>query len=244
MIKKLLAFIVLSLAALIGFAQSASEKLQKSAEMKAAMDDYAGALVEIEKAVKMSPKSTQLLFTRGMIHYMQGNKSLADEDFNKVVEMPAKGADALRVKALSYNRLRNHKARDETFQELLAIDAKTAKDFLAHAVAHVSNRSYHEAIAMCDAAIEKDPKYVPAYIMRGSLRGIQRQVLDASAAIEDFKKAIELDPKNPELYYLLGRVQLESEKREDAIETLKKCSELAPESKRIQRLLRIAETGK
>ena len=130
MIKKLLAFTILSLAALLGFAQSAAEKLQKSAEMKAAVDDYAGALVEIEKAVKMSPKSSQILFTRGMIHYMQGNKSLADDDFSKIIEMPAKDADALRVKALAYNRLRNHKARAETFQELLAIDAKTAKDIV------------------------------------------------------------------------------------------------------------------
>lgn len=240
--KRFSAILCMFFSACLALAQGNVDKFHDAAAQKAAMDDYAGALKEIQKAVGLSPNSARLLFMRGMIHYMDGNRSLADADFEKVVSMPAKDADSLRVKALAYNRLRNYEARDAAFAELLNTEPKTARDFVAHAVALASMKRPGEAAGMCDSAIEKDPKFVQAYVMRGSLKNLQLK--DDAGALEDFKKAVALEPSNPELLYLLGRLELESGSREDSIETLKKCLALAPESKRIQRLLRKAETGK
>jgi tetratricopeptide (TPR) repeat protein len=58
------------------------------------------------------------------------------------------------------------------------------------------------AIKDLTAAIDRDPKYVDAYIYRGVIQGMQSQKLDL--AVRDFDRAIQLAPQNSNAYLFRG----------------------------------------
>ncbi|MDH5508741.1 MAG: tetratricopeptide repeat protein [Nitrospinota bacterium] len=62
---------------------------------------------------------------------------------------------------------------------------------------------YAMVVKYCDDVIKADPKYAPAYALRGKAK---KDMGDVDAANKDLNKAIELDPKLGEAYYVRGQV--------------------------------------
>ncbi|MDH5638857.1 MAG: tetratricopeptide repeat protein [Nitrospinota bacterium] len=62
---------------------------------------------------------------------------------------------------------------------------------------------YAKAVKYCDEVIKADPKYAPAYALRGKAK---KDMGDVDAANNDLNKAIELDSKLGEAYYVRGQV--------------------------------------
>jgi tetratricopeptide (TPR) repeat protein len=81
-----------------------------------------------------------------------------------------------------------------------------------------------------DKALEKDPKSSPAFVSRGVGNYYLPAALGGGAdlAIADFRKAIELDPKNAEAYLWLGLSLRKQNKNADARQAFSKSLELNP----------------
>lgn len=84
---------------------------------------------------------------------------------------------------------------------LTSCDFKTSKDYLNEADKLSEQEKYKEAIELLDKAIEKDPKYLGAYINRGADKSA---LGNYEEAIKDYKTVLDLDPKNTLALYNIG----------------------------------------
>lgn len=84
---------------------------------------------------------------------------------------------------------------------LIACDFKSAKDYFDDAGKLSGQEKYKEAILLLDKAIEKDNKFLGAYINRGADKSALGEY---KLAIDDYKKVLEIDPKNTLALYNIG----------------------------------------
>lgn len=96
---------------------------------------------------------------------------------------------------------------------------KETEQFLLRGNVEMKKREYEKAIKFYNEAIEKMADYAPAYNNRGLAKV---QLGDLNGAIEDFKIAINFEPKFYEAIFNLGNYQGESGDYENALKTLKK----------------------
>lgn len=86
-------------------------------------------------------------------------------------------------------------------QLLTSCDFKSAQDYMYEAEILSEQEKYKEAIELLDKAIDKDSKYLGAYINRGADKSALENYEDA---IKDYKTVLNLDPKNTLALYNLG----------------------------------------
>lgn len=245
MYKKIFLSFIFSLLAVFCFAQS-DKDLVEAANVKAAMGNYKAAVEDMEKVLKSSPTSENY-YVRAMIYYHWGNKTLSDEDLQKIVSMPAKTMKELCFLGLAQGRLRDHKARDAAFNELLQQNPNSAEDCFAAALAYISMKRLSEAVSYADMAIERDPKFVKAYILKASIKDAstkkrrgdslnENDIAQKKEALEDLKKALELSPKNDEVQMMCAELEAAVGLKEESFARFDKLIERYPENARLKRL--------
>ncbi len=87
------------------------------------------------------------------------------------------------------------------FISFIACDFKSSNDYFTDAEKLSGQEKYKEAIILLDKAIEKDNKFLGAYINRGADKSA---LGDYKSAIEDYKNALEIDPENTLAFYNIG----------------------------------------
>lgn len=75
-------------------------------------------------------------------------------------------------------------------------------------------------------AVEKDPKFVRAWLLLGTLLAARR---DRDLAIEAFRSAVSADPNQPASYKLLGFALMASQKLDEAVSVWQKLAKITPE---------------
>ena len=84
---------------------------------------------------------------------------------------------------------------------LIGCDFKTAHDYLNEADKFSEKKKHKEAIKLLNKAVQKDPKYLGAYINRGA----DKPALgDYKGATEDYKNVLQIDPKNTMALFNIG----------------------------------------
>jgi tetratricopeptide (TPR) repeat protein len=83
-----------------------------------------------------------------------------------------------------------------------------------------------QAIVKFDRAIELDPQSIQAYIERGNVKDVLR---DLPGALADFSKAIALDPKSASAYYNRATVLSKSGRNQAAVADYNITIEIDPE---------------
>ena len=80
-----------------------------------------------------------------------------------------------------------------------------------------------KALASVSAAIEKNPKFAPAYFLRGKIRSDQNE---PAAALKDFQTAVQIDPKYSLPYYRMARIYSAMGRAAEAAEAARQFSAL------------------
>jgi spermidine synthase len=92
------------------------------------------------------------------------------------------------------------------------------------AIALINNkRFFGEALDHLDAALSKNPQFVPARVERARLRILGGRVLEAT---DDLQTAIKEDPRSADAYHLLGLIYLRQNKVKEAIEAMNRAVRL------------------
>ena len=94
----------------------------------------------------------------------------------------------------------------------VALEASGA-DLLAIANTHIKAKRYDEARPWLDKALEKDPNLSDVYARRGFIDMVTKNY---PAAIENYKKKLEMDPKSATTQLNLGMVYLQTGRRPKA----------------------------
>jgi tetratricopeptide (TPR) repeat protein len=87
----------------------------------------------------------------------------------------------------------------------------------------LSPKLWSEATRSIDRALEKNPSFAPSYFLRGKIE-MERGSLEA--ALRDFQRAAELDPKYPLPHYKIAQVYIRQGRLQEAEVVQKKFSEL------------------
>jgi tetratricopeptide (TPR) repeat protein len=109
-----------------------------------------------------------------------------------------------------------------------------SKEFLPLAEALRKLKRYNEAIEVCKAGIEKNPKYITGYV---ALVKILLEAGKIENALEEAERGLKIAPDNTTLLRLKGEAELKLGKKEVALQTLERCYELSPDEPGLESLI-------
>ncbi len=82
---------------------------------------------------------------------------------------------------------------------------QSPKDLTQRAIDFYEKRDYMEAIVYLNKAIEMDPKYAQAYLVRANIKS---EFEDFHGAMKDYNQALEYNPKMAEAYFERGNAKM------------------------------------
>jgi tetratricopeptide (TPR) repeat protein len=186
---------------------------------------FAEAAVLLQAGLDRSPSSVRLLSSLGLAQFRLGRYRDAIRSYSRAIELEP-GLDAARegLAFLLYMTGDLDRARAVVEQGL----KNPAADFYlsqlqAMILYRLSPQLRREALDAVGRALKGNPRFAPAYFLRGKLE------MDAGrieAALDDFRKAVELDPKFPLPYYRMAQLYLRQGRQREAEDARRRFSEL------------------
>lgn len=192
------------------------------------LGNLAGAKIELDNVVKMSPRSSAALVNLAKVSVAEGDNARAMELYEKSLSMDAQNFDAMSGVVTSCVRMHDTAKAHSRANDLINANAGKA-DVLA--ALHYLNSTVYEA-EKNDAASEKelqtaiglDPAYLPSYTAYAALLARQNRSDEAAG---QYNAALAIKP-SAEVYTLLGVLE-DGRGNAGAAETdYRKALELAP----------------
>ena len=173
--------------------------------------NYAGAIVDFNKAIELNPEYVRAYYERGRTQARLGNYDSAIASCTQVLEMDPDAADAYYGRGTIKAHLRNYAEAIIDLDKAIELDVQHADAYSnqagvklkfgdsenASGNAKEAERLYEAAVIDCDKALKIDPENADAYKFRG---GVKLAVEDLERAILDFSRAIEIDPEDADVY--------------------------------------------
>jgi tetratricopeptide (TPR) repeat protein len=186
---------------------------------------FASALEILQLSLEYSPSSVAFLSTLGLVQFRLGKYREAIESYTRALAIDS-DSDASRegLAFLLYITGDLVKARSVVEERV----GNPASDFYLsqlHGMIlyRLSPKLWSEATRSIDRALEKNPSFAPSYFLRGKIE-MERGSLEA--ALRDFQRAAELDPKYPLPHYKIAQVYIRQGRLQEAEVVQKKFSEL------------------
>ena len=191
--------------------------------------NYSAALRELQKAEKALPKDAFVKNDLGLVYMAKERPDLSVQYFQKAIAINPDYAPARNNLGTAYLALKDWDAAIGTFTSL--------SDDLVYASPHLplsnlgwayyNKRDFPTALKYYQAALEKNPKFVPAYRGMGQTYLVMNQF---SKAIESFEKGLEIAPRFPPLYLDLAEAYKASQNPSAAVATYRKVIALFPDT--------------
>lgn len=194
--------------------------------------NYAAAVTAYEKALALDTTYTAAYTNKGRALHAQGNYSQAQRAFGRVI--------ALQPQSIVGYLHRAHAYRADNYPESAIVDYTTVLDINPEQVEARYHRArlyqeldrHTEAVADLETVIQWRLTNMPTddYIDSYRLRGYShRRLGHLSAAREDFKKALSLDPNDAQAYYNRGILAAHQETADHGLLDFTKAIQLKPD---------------
>jgi tetratricopeptide (TPR) repeat protein len=109
------------------------------------------------------------------------------------------------------------------FLYFTAVYSQTAKDYTQRGRELYEKREFMEALLNLNKALEVDPNYAAAYLLRGNIKD---NFEDRHGAMKDYNVAIEKNPKFADAYFARGNVKMKLQDYYGAIADFTSCISL------------------
>ncbi len=179
----------------------------------------------LQAGLEKSTASLSILSTLGLVEFRLGKYAAAKRTYQQVLDKDA-GADDARegLVFLLYMSGDLNEARRVAEEGL----KNPGSDFYLselHAMIlfRLSPQTWAEALTSINRALKKNPQFAPAYFLRGKIALEQGEM---EAALKDFQRAAQLDPKYPLPHYKIAQVLLRFGKTAEAESARKRFFEL------------------
>lgn len=187
-------------------------------------------LKQAEKAFadnKTYPVSWIVYQQRGIDKTKHGDLMSAIADFTKAIHLAPRNTALYYLRGSTYTQLGEHTNAIHDFKNILASDPK--------------NKTVQLLLKQSEEQLSKTSNNLTSWVMYQA-HGIEKATQgNLTGAILDFTKAIELEPKNPALYYLRGSALAKLSQTDRAIHDFKTILKLDPKNKTVQTLLKQSE---
>ena len=179
---------------------------------------YDQAIKDFSSAIVLNPMFSDAFLNRGRAYSEKGMPEEAMNDFNQAIKADSDHADI---------HLFDRAAPPIQEDKESKADRGEAESLNQQGVANMEKELYDEAIKNFTQAIELQTTFADAYINRGRIYTMQKEI---NQAVADFNQAVMFDPLNAEIYY--WRSQAWKEKGDDynVTEDLKLACEMGHEA--------------
>ena len=203
--------------------------------------DYAGAIIDFNKAIELNPEYVRAYYERGRAQVRLGDNASAIASCTQAIKIDPSEADAYYGRGTVKAHLGKYTTAMIDLDKAIELDAEYANAYTSRGAvkfnlgdfegkrgnAKEAQRLYEGAIADCDKAIEIDPENVDAY----NFRGVAKLTFDdLEGAILDFGRAIEIDPKDADVYNNRGLAKFKFGESETARGNAEKARSLYEEA--------------
>jgi spermidine synthase len=168
------------------------------------------ALPLLQKARRQAPRAPSLALLEGWIQLSRGELAEAGRAFHEAADLDRSSAEALNGAGLVAWRRGDLERAAALFRASagLAPEDPEAPNNLASVL--LSQGKEAPALAILDRVVTDHPRYVPAIINRGVARARSGRLREAEA---DYRRALGLEPSNPDAAYNLQRLRAREQER-------------------------------
>lgn len=158
-------------------------------QLKQIVQDYSGAIADLNKSIKLNPELFISYYNRASIKLKLNDLKGSIDDCNKSLEIIPNFVLAYNVRGLAKMILKDINGAINDFNKSIEIDNNFASAYNARGLAKANLKNIDEAIIDINKAIEIDPKNYLFYISRGNINyfsGLENE------GCQDFQRAKEL----------------------------------------------------
>ena len=198
------------------------EQIVGKAQVLLIQGDAAGAIVILQNALQTNPQNQTVKFWLGKVFYSQGNYRKTIEQLKPLVEQLAKDSagqmQTVQMLGLSYYVSGQLSEAIPYFEKLVQWQPENGEIAYALGVSYIQTRQPEKSRIVFADLFKVPANSAAAYLMNAKMH--VRQQFEETAQIE-LSKAIELDPKLPEVHFILGELAIYKADIDKGIEFLK-----------------------
>lgn len=138
------------------------------------------------------PEAREALRLRAQTLYSMQQYAEAEKDTDQLITTDQTDEDAFRLKGDVSRALGDDGAALRAYSHMRELNPFNRESVLLQAAVYIDRHQLDKAIQLLDEAIDLQPDFAEAYKQRGAVR---RMLHDEAGAIDDLKKALELNPE-------------------------------------------------
>lgn len=197
----------------------------------------AAAIIRLNEAVKIFPKSARIWLALGIAHLIDGQTADAKKSFENSLAIEPKSVPALAYLATVAVEQADYAQGAAMYERALNVEAKNAylHFLLAETLAKIPSGDAAIIGKHLKRAVEIDPTLAQAHLALGKLEARSSRWQEAAA---EFEQAVKYEPELAEAHYQLGRVLTRLKRpteAQTAFEKHKKLSETQSTKKETDR---------
>ena len=162
--------------------------------------DYDAAIADYNKAIQIKPDYAKAYYNRGIAYKKKGDYDAAIADYNKAIQIKPDDADAYYYRGRAYHKKQEYTRAIEDYTKATEINPKDAYNFSGRAWTYFKAGQAARGFPDAERALELKPNEPDFLDTRGEIfEALGRRdeaVADFRRAIDEYTKAIEIDPKN------------------------------------------------
>lgn len=204
------------------------EAYYKRGYVKFHKKQYQPALDDFAKAIEIEKKADYFTM-RGLTNLKLNRIDKAIQDLTIASELDPRGFTQMAYLGVGYSRKKEYKKAEDCLEKAIELYDEDPLTHYYLGVAAFKNENWKKADESITTALKMklpNPQNKPVNEYRGKAR---MMLGNYNGAIQDLSKAVKLSPANHELYYLLGKAQLESGMQRQAEQSFRKAIQMGSE---------------
>lgn len=193
--------------------------------------EYENALQDYDKAILLNPKLQIAKDNRTQLLEVIAEK----EEFKDIISKSEQGQKDWQYYfnlGMAEARLGEYQKAKDAYNQALSLNSNYAQAYLFRGILEHGKGNLDDANSDYSHALEIDDKLIDAYFNRAQIVFSKENPTDEDLknALTDLNKAVELDPKFIDALYSIAVIEKKLGQYQNAIKTLDKILEIAPDS--------------
>ncbi len=172
--------------------------------IKSSKGDYEEALKDFNNSIPLDFKSAYLYFERAKFYeYYLNDLENALKDYSKSIELEPENAEYYLRRSDVFFKLGNYKNQTKDIIKMRKIDPKSIDFAGKEALGYAVQGDCTKALQLSDNAIKMAPDNYMAYLYKAKILIQNKDYLGSQNLL---KKIMEMEPNDPEAFFLMGKI--------------------------------------
>jgi tetratricopeptide (TPR) repeat protein len=198
-------------------------KYYQQAYTKFNANNYAGALSDLDEALKMDSNYEDAYFLRGRCRLGLQDYAGSITDNNEVIRLAPRNAAAFSIRATAKRELGRLQEALIDFDKAIDLNSQDPSNFHGRGVTKQRLKNFEGAVADYARAINLKPGHIDARLSRATIYNERKEYNDA---IQDCDLVLKLDSKRADAYNNRGFAKEQLKNSSGAMEDYEKAAEL------------------